>query len=141
MTNWNRRNILRGALNGAAIAVSLPVLDCFLNGNGTALASGAPLPTRFGTWFWGCGINEKRFYPDKFGTDFEFKAETVALNSLKKKVTLFSGFNANLDGKPNLTHWSGVMAMLGGTTPSVGGNGIGRAPADTLDCLISDHIA
>ena len=47
-----RRRFLRGVLGGAAVTVAMPFLDCFLNTNGTALAGGAPLPTRFGTWFW-----------------------------------------------------------------------------------------
>lgn len=140
MTDWNRRKVLKGVLNGAAVTVAIPILDCFLDGNGEALAAGAPLPTRFGTWFWGCGINDKRFYPDKLGTDFEFKEETKALDPFKKKITVFSGYNAILDGQPNLTHWSGIMAALSGTVPSKGGNGVGTALASTLDCLVADHI-
>lgn len=51
-----RRSVLRGALGGATIGISLPFLDAFLNENGTALAgTGAPLPVRFGTWYWGLG--------------------------------------------------------------------------------------
>ena len=50
-------------LGGAAVSIGLPLLDCFLNGNGTALAQGAPLPVRFGTWFWGCGMNPDRWVP------------------------------------------------------------------------------
>jgi hypothetical protein len=122
--------------------VALPVLDCFLDGNGQAMAAtGAPIPTRFGTWFWGCGINEKRFYPDQVGRDFEFKTETMALAPFKEKVTIFSGFNVILDGQPNLTHWSGIMGALGGTVPAKGGNGVGTSRASTLDCLIADHIS
>src|ERR1700752_1481018 len=116
MARMNRRKLLRGMMNGAALTVAVPFLDCFLDGNGQALAAGAPIPTRFGTWFWGCGVNEKRFFPDKVGADFDFKAETEPLTPFKKKVTVFSGFNAILDGAPNLTHWSGVMCTLGGTT-------------------------
>jgi hypothetical protein len=130
MSRWNRRNVLKGALNGAAVTVALPVLDCFLDGNGQAMAAtGAPIPTRFGTWFWGCGINEKRFYPDQVGRDFEFKTETMALAPFKEKVTIFSGFNVILDGQPNLTHWSGIMGALGGTVPAKGGNGVGTSRA------------
>ena len=50
-----RRALLRGMLGGAAVSVALPFLDIFLNDHGTALASGAPLPLRFGTWFWAMG--------------------------------------------------------------------------------------
>jgi Protein of unknown function (DUF1552) len=142
MADWNRRNILQGMLRGAAVTVGLPILDFFLDGNGEAMAAtGARIPTRFGTWFWACGVNEARFFPDQVGTDFTFKTETLALAPHKDKLTVFSGFNALLDGQPNLTHWSGVMCALGGTTPSVGGNGVGSAPASTLDCLVADYIA
>ena len=55
MAKYSRRRILRGLLNGSAVSVALPFLNCFLNANGTALASGAPMPVRFGTWFWGLG--------------------------------------------------------------------------------------
>ena len=140
MKKWNRRMVLKGVLNGAAVTVALPLLDCFLNGNGRALASGAPMPTRFGTWFWACGVNSSRFFPDKLGPDYDLKQETAALEPLKKKVTVFSGYNVILNGAPNLTHWSGIMGALTGTTPSVGGNGIGTAPATTIDCLVADHI-
>ena len=62
----SRRRLLRGMLNGGAVAVALPVLDCFLNENGSAFAStNAPLPTRFGTWFWGLGMKQARVHPEK----------------------------------------------------------------------------
>jgi len=47
-----RRIVLRGIGGGLAAAVALPLLDIFLDGNGTALADGSPSPIRFGTWFW-----------------------------------------------------------------------------------------
>lgn len=142
MSRFDRRNVLKGMLNGAAVTVALPVLDFLLDGNGEAMAAtGAPIPTRFGTWFWACGINASRFYPDKVGRDFEFKAETMALAPMKEKVTIFSGYNVILDGQPNLTHWSGVMGALTGTTPAKGGNGVGTSLASTLDCLVADHIS
>ena len=45
----NRRTMLRGMLGGGAVTMGLPLLDCMLDINGTALASGAPMPVRFGT--------------------------------------------------------------------------------------------
>jgi Protein of unknown function (DUF1552) len=140
MKQWNRRKVLKGMLQGSAVSVALPLLDCFLDGNGKALASGAPVPVRFGTWFWACGVNASRFFPDKLGADYDLKQETLALEPFKKKVTVFSGYNVILNGVPNLTHWSGIMGALTGTTPTLGGNGIGTAPATTMDCLIADHI-
>lgn len=43
MKNLNRRRVLRGMLNGGAVTIALPLLNCFLNDNGTALASGAKI--------------------------------------------------------------------------------------------------
>ena len=57
---FNRRFLLRGTVQGAVAVMGLPFLDCFLDGNGKALAAdGRPLPTRFNTFFWGCGLTDK----------------------------------------------------------------------------------
>jgi hypothetical protein len=55
-------------------------------------------------------------------------------------VSVFSNFNCVLDGKPNLVHWSGVMATMSGAAPLTGGVTGGTSLLPTLDCLISDHI-
>ena len=48
-----RRVVLRGLLNGAAVTVALPILDCMLDSRGVAFAgAGDVLPVCFGTWFW-----------------------------------------------------------------------------------------
>ena len=92
-----RRSILRGMLNGAAVGVALPFLDCFLNDSGTALAaSGAPLPVRFATWFWGLGHSPGFGISDK-GPEIELLNETQALAPYKASMNSFSGFNAPLD--------------------------------------------
>lgn len=141
MANWTRRNILRGALNGAAVTVSLPFLDCMLDGNGEALAAtGAPIPTRFGTWFWGCGVNASRWTPDRIGFDYDLKAELAPIGKYQKKVTVMSGFNCLLDGRPNLPHWSGVMATFAGAAPLTGGMGGGATEYPTIDTIIADAI-
>jgi Protein of unknown function (DUF1552) len=137
---WTRRRVLKGMLGGTAVTVALPMLDCFLDGNGQALASGAPIPVRFGTWFWGCGINAARWIPDKVGADYDLKPELLPIEPYKKKVTVLSGFNCTLGGKPNLPHWSGVMATLTGSPPMKGGMGSGTAEAPTIDCLVADAI-
>jgi len=137
---WNRRHVLKGMLAGSAVTVGLPLLDCFLDGNGKALAAGAPIPTRFGTWFWGCGINAARWVPDKVGRDYDLKAELTPITPFKNKVSVLTGFNCALGGKPNLPHWSGIMATLTGTVPLRGGMGSGSTEAPTLDCLIADTI-
>ncbi len=137
---WTRRNILKGIMHGSAVTVGLPLLDFFLDNNGMALASGAPIPVRYGTWFWGCGVNAARWFPTKLGRDYDIKEELKAIAPYKDKVTVFSGMNCELAGKPNLPHWSAIASTLTGVVPSSGGVGGGRAEAATLDCLISDHI-
>lgn len=140
MTDWTRRKILKGILHGSAVTVALPLLDMFLDGNGEALASGAPIPTRFGTWFWGCGINQARWIPDKVGADYDLKAELAPIGPYKDKVTVLSGFNCLLGGRPNLAHWSGVMATFSGAAPTKGGMGSGSTDYPTIDTLIADAI-
>lgn len=141
MTNWARRNVLTGMCRGAAVAVSLPILDLFLDGNGEAFAAtGAPLPKRFGTWFWGCGINTKRWVPDKVGANFDLKQELTSFAPVQDKLTVFSGFNCVLGGRPNLAHWSGIMATLAGASPSKGGQTGGSTELPTIDTLIADAI-
>jgi hypothetical protein len=140
MAKWNRRRVLKGMLGTSAVTVALPALDCFLDDNGRAFASGAPIPVRFGTWFWGCGVNAARWFPDKFGADYDIKDELRPIEPYKKKVTVFSNFNCVLGGKPALVHWSGIMATFTGTCPTKGGMGGGTAEAPTIDCLVADNI-
>ena len=132
----SRRTVLRGMLGGVAVSVGLPLFDIFLNGNGTALATGAPLPVRFGTWFWGCGMNPDRWAPSKEGADYDLPPELEALAGIEDQVSVLSGFSTILDGRPNLPHWTGVMGTLTGTVPSVEP----EVPAPTLDVLISRAI-
>src|SRR5437762_10693303 len=93
----NRRRVLRGMLNGGAVTVALPLLDCFLNGNGNALANGEPMPVRFGNWFWGCGMNTKIFTPATFGTKWELPEESAPLKKVQKHLNMFSNYNAYRD--------------------------------------------
>jgi len=140
MSRWTRRNLLRGMMRGSAVVVGLPLLDLFMDGNGEALANGAPLPTRFGTWFWGCGVNSARWFPSKLGSGYDIKPELTPIAPFRDKVSIFSNFNCVLDGKPNLVHWSGVMATMTGAAPLKGGVTGGTSELPTIDCLVADHI-
>src|SRR4051812_2775086 len=97
----SRRRILRGMLNGAAVTVSLPFLDVFMNANGTALAAtGKELPLRFGTWFWGLGVDPQAFVPKTMGADYAVSEELKAIEKVKRYVNVFSNYDVLTDGKP-----------------------------------------
>jgi len=132
----DRRTFLRGSLGGAAMTLALPLLDVFLDDAGTAFASGAPLPVRFGTWFWGCGMNPQRWVPVALGRDWASTPELAPVEPLRAQLNVLSGFNVVLDGKPNHPHISGVIGMLTGAVPPKPED----VPAPTLDVLISDAV-
>ena len=136
MDRLSRRRVLRGMLNGGAITVALPLLDVFLNGNGNALADGKPMPTRFGTWFWGCGMNTKVFTPKTFGANWDLLEETASLRNVKQHLNLLSNFNAFKDTSPNLCHYTGWVAMRTGIAPESGDH----RPGETYDVTVSKKI-
>jgi hypothetical protein len=131
----DRRRVLRGMMNGAAVTVALPFLDIFLNENGTALAAtGAPLPSRFGTWFWGLGVDPGIFVPKTVGPLTELPAQMAPLEKVKSYINVFSNFDVLTEGAPNLCHYTGWVALRTGSVPQARGN----IPAATLDTIIAD---
>ena len=132
-----RRAFLRGTLGGAAVSVGLPFLEAFLNVNGNALAStGAPLPTRFGTWFFGCGMNPARWNPTTTGADWELTPELAPVASVRDRINIISGYSVLLNGEANQVHRTGVMGGLCGGAPK----STDTVPGPSLDVLISDAI-
>lgn len=135
--NASRRSFLRGSLAGSAVGVGVPFLNLFLNDHGSALASGAPMPIRFGTWFWGLGHTPGRGMRALDGTDYEFVDECRTLEPYKGKyINYFSGFNTPLDGAASAVHFTGWVAGKTGSVP----RGFGSIPAPTLDTIVADEI-
>jgi hypothetical protein len=133
----DRRRVLRGMLNGAAVSVSLPFLELFLNDNGTAMAAtDKPLPLRFGTWFWGLGIDPGAFIPKTVGANFELTDELKPIEKVRKYVNVYSNYDVVTDGKPNICHYTGWVALRTGTVPG-GRTGL---PGASLDTVIADVI-
>ncbi|MFL2769947.1 MAG: DUF1552 domain-containing protein [Rhodospirillaceae bacterium] len=135
----SRRRVLRGLLGGGTVGVTLPFLDCFLNENGTALAAtGAPLPVRFGTWYWGMGHTPGEGIAEKTQTSpgIEFLSETEALRPFENQLNFFSSYGMPLDGRSNYTHFTGWVGTRTGNIPLRN-----REIQDTtLDLLIADEI-
>jgi hypothetical protein len=131
-----RRRFLKGMAGGVAVSVGLPFLDVFLNTNGTAQASGRPLPVVYGTWYWGLGFNPGRWEPKTVGKITQLGAESMPLDAFKDKINLYSGMKVHLDGRPAITHFTGNMSLLTGTTPRSN-----AVTMPTLDAAIADHIS
>jgi hypothetical protein len=138
---FNRRSFLRGMLSGSAVCVALPLLDHFLNANGSAFTDGTKLPIRFGTYFWGLGLTDTpsggtRWVPSKTGHGYEIMPELESLKPVKDKVSVFSGFRAISDGRANLVHWSGHASILSGIPPATAG----RFDGPSFDTTIAEAI-
>ncbi|MEQ9446901.1 MAG: DUF1552 domain-containing protein, partial [Rhodospirillaceae bacterium] len=132
----SRRSFLRGTVGGSAVALGLPFLDCFLNENGTALASGAPIPVRFGSWFWGLGHTPGRGIAMDGKSEITFLEETQPLTPYVNDLNYFNAFNTPLDGRPSAVHFTGWVAAKTGTVP----RSFGDTPQPTLDVIIADQI-
>jgi Protein of unknown function (DUF1552) len=135
----SRRRVLRGMLNGAAVGVALPFLDCFLDPKGQALAAtGKPLPVCFATWFYGCGFNPGRWEPKTVGANYEFGPELQPLTAFKAKLNVYSQMTAMLDGRPPAAHTVAPAVILQGTAPPTIDHPFNPGPS--IDTLIADAI-
>lgn len=137
MNGLNRRRVLRGMLNGGVVTVALPLLNVFLNGNGTALASGEPMPVRFGTWSWGLGMNSKVFIPKKTGMNYDLTEEIASWAPVQKHINLFTNLTAYRDNMPLLCHTSGWVIQRTGSAPKDGTD----IPGETIDVTIANQIS
>lgn len=111
-TPLSRRTLLRGLLGGTAIGVGLPLLEIFLNRHGTALASGSPLPRRFGIFYWGNGVLETGWNPEKEGFGWEASRQLAPLAALRDQITVVSGMKVYL--KHIVPHGTGPAGLLSG---------------------------
>lgn len=127
-----RRAMLRGALlNGAAVAVGLPVLEIMLNAHGTAMAGGEPLPVRLVTWFFGNGVNRKRWIPGGMftpieGPDYPVPEHMTALSALKQYISVPTGYRNMCANK--ITHHEGMTLFNGYTFDQT-------CPENTSECF------
>ncbi len=136
MAGMNRRRVLRGMLGGGAVTVGLPLLDCFLNTNGTALADGKPMPLRFGTWYWGLGITSKIFVPKTTGAGYELPEESAVLKPVQQHINLLSNLNAFRDGYENYCHLTGWVVTRSGSAPRTKDS----TPDQTYDVKIANTV-
>lgn len=136
MIQLNRRRVLRGMVGGTATTVGLPMLNCFLNGNATALASGKPMPLRFGTWTWGLGVSRAVFFPKQVGAAYDFPEEIECLKPIKQHINVLSDYAVFRDSYQNFCHYSGWVAMRSGSAPADRED----KPGETFDVTIANKI-
>ncbi|MCC8935892.1 DUF1552 domain-containing protein [Bradyrhizobium sp. Arg68] len=134
----DRRFLLRGTFNGALAVMGLPFLDCFLDSKGEALAeTGKPIPIRFNTFFFGCGLTSQLWIPKKGGKDWEMTPQLKPLEAYRAKLNVFSGLRVPLDDNANFPHWSGAAAAATGISPTK----VNEFDSKTIDQQIADTIS
>lgn len=141
----HRRAVLRGLLGGSAVCVGLPVLECWLNSTGTAWAGGAPLPKRFGLFFWGNGtLPGSDTDPDRWtpvgegeGSDWMLSEELAPLEPVKNLISVVTGLEVRVPNR--IPHFSGPGGFLTGRHP-IGEEGDNTAAGPTLDQVLAQEI-
>jgi len=128
----NRRIVLRGMMGGAAVTVGLPILDGFLNSNGTAFADGKALPVCFGTWLWGLGCDPGHWEPKTAGTKYEFGSQMAALQPFRDDTNLFIGLKVYLDSHAASPHNAGWIGCTTGSPAPPSFASIDTIVADTI---------
>jgi hypothetical protein len=121
---------------GISVTVPLPRLAGMLNGNGTAYAQGAPLPVRFGTWFFGNGIIPDRWIPSSTGQGdaWQLSEQLEPLAQVKPWLSVLTGLSIKVPN--NSPHASHPCAALTGAQ-----TGPGQVLSASIDQLIAPSIA
>ncbi|MGD8316124.1 MAG: DUF1552 domain-containing protein [Myxococcales bacterium] len=135
--SYSRRRMLRGMMGGATVCVGLPLFDVLFDDNGRALAQTGALPVRFGTWFWGCGMNPARWVPTIEGAGYDLPPELArGLEGFSNKVSVLTGFDTPVNGQTNHPHYSPPMVTLTGQAPTTPND----IPRSTFDVEIANAI-
>ncbi|HKU43418.1 MAG TPA: DUF1552 domain-containing protein, partial [Polyangiales bacterium] len=131
-----RRTLLRGLAYGGAVSVALPVLECMLDGSGRALAQGAPLPKRFGVFFWGNGVRMARYLPSTTGS-YELSETLKPLANVKDYVSVVSGYDIKTGNQRG--HHAGCVGILSGA-PMISQDPKGAPYASTFSAPSIDQV-
>lgn len=137
-----RRTFLRGLLGGAAVSVSLPLLDVMLDSNGTALAQGSPMPRRFGVFYWGGGIVHDAWVPETTGTDWVLPDSLQPFANVRDAVTLVTGTNHHNTSPGHIPSRGIALSSSHDMNTSIDGVGTYRGqnhPEPSVDALVAEH--
>ncbi|MFO0593912.1 MAG: DUF1552 domain-containing protein [Myxococcaceae bacterium] len=136
----SRRTLLRGAAWGVGMGVGLPILEAMLNGNGTALAAGDPIPKRFGAWYWGNGVVANQWFPaGNGGASWQLSPLLQPLVNVKDYVSVVEGTVVYIPYQVT-GHFGSLMAITSGALGTPQG-GLNYAYANkTFDVAIAEKI-
>lgn len=137
MSRFNRRQVLRGLFGGAAVSVALPLLDGMLSTSGQALADGAPLPKRFGIFFWGNGVRLAKWNPTTTGAGFALSEALQPLKNVKEYLGVVSGMSIKTGNERG--HHAGCVGILSGA-PMIPQDPMGAPFASTFSSRSIDQI-
>ncbi len=129
-----RRRVLRGMVAGMAATVPLPLFDFLLDGNGTAMAQGDELPTRYATWFFGNGILPGLWVPTTADSDFELPSQLQPISNFRDQLTVVTGLENKIPG--DAFHPDGSAAS---TTGAQTRNNSAQLPS--IDQIIAEQIS
>jgi hypothetical protein len=135
----SRRTLLRGAACGVGAAVGLPILDAMLNDKGDALAAGAPLPKRFGEFYWGNGVITKFWIPAATGAAWQLTPLLMPFVNVKDYLSIVTGTVVYIQYAVT-GHMGSLQSITSGVVGTPQG-GLNYAYAGkTMDQLIADQI-
>src|SRR5581483_9908687 len=135
----SRRTLLRGAAQGIAASVGLPILDAMLNVNGDAFANGASLPKRFGEWYWGNGVVANAWFPQGAGPAWQLSPLLMPLSNVQDYVSVLEGLVVYLPYAVG-GHEGSLMSICSGTLGTPQG-GLNYAYGDkTMDQYVADKL-
>ncbi|HYX32919.1 MAG TPA: DUF1552 domain-containing protein [Oligoflexus sp.] len=129
----DRRTIIRGAINGSLVTLSLPLLEMMLNDNGTALAQGQEIPKRFVLFFFGAGVSND-FFPTAFGNTWQMTTPLQALAAHKAQINIMS--NVSVPNRGLDPHATKYFMQLSGSSPRTEAHSYA-----TLDQYIAEKIS
>jgi hypothetical protein len=141
--------MLRGAGSAGLVSIALPALEGMLDSHGTAYAAGPPLPTRFGVWYYGCGLTGRSaqmavdaFFPRTVGPNWDPPRLLQPLAPHKAYVTVVGGTQWSIaENTPH--HVSRTSPVSGSYNLANVGNGGKMGPAfdaagPSIDRIVAD---
>src|SRR5262249_53735445 len=143
-----RRTLLRGLAAAGLVAIPLPRLAAMLNDSGTAYAAGAPLPQRFGLWFFGNGILFPQWNPAQTGSgsSWTLSDELTPLQPVKSKLAVVTGLaiKSLISDDPHVAGAAGALtgaaAQLKNEVNASIGRRVNTVQAPSIDQIIAKGV-